>query len=133
MTNKEIVTAWYSALEVNDFNTIKNFMDSKYQFRNPMSSTPISAEEHLGMMDMMKSSFEARHEFDLFIEEENYIVVSGRWSAKHIGDFNGIPATGKLIELYLIDIFNIVDRKVLYHHIEFNPMLIMTQIGATTN
>jgi predicted ester cyclase len=133
MTNKEIIKAWHSALEANDFNTIKNFMDSKYQFRNPMSPTPIGAEEHLGMMDMMKSSFEARHEFDMFIEEDNYVVVSGKWNAKHIGDFNGIPATGKLIELNLIDIFKIVDGKVLYHHIEFNPMQIMAQIGATTN
>ncbi len=41
MTKKEIVKAWYSALEANDFNTIKNMMDSKYQFRHPMSLTPI--------------------------------------------------------------------------------------------
>ncbi len=133
MTNKEIVKAWYSALEINDFNTIKNFMGSTYQFRNPVSPIPINAEEHLGMMDMMKSAFEARHTFELFIEEGNHIVVSGKWNAKHTGDFNGIPATGKLIELYLIDIFEIVDGKVLYHHIEFNPMLIMEQIAETTS
>jgi predicted ester cyclase len=132
MTNKEIVKTWYSALEINDFNTIKNLMDSKYQFRNPMSSTAISALEHLSMMEMMKSSFEARHEFDVFIEDENYVAVSGKWIAKHIGDFNGIPATGKGIELQLIDIFKIIDGKVLYHHIEFNPMSIMVQIGEIT-
>lgn len=107
-------------------------MDSHYQFRHPMSSTPISAQEHLGLMDMMKSSFEAHHEFDVFIEEENHVVVSGKWMAKHVGDFNGIPATGKLIELYLIDIFQFNDGKVVYHHIEFNPMLIMAQIAETT-
>jgi steroid delta-isomerase-like uncharacterized protein len=131
MENKEIVKAWYSALEENDFNTIKNLMDSKYQFRNPMSPIPISAEEHLGMMDAMKSAFEARHEFDVFIEQGNYVVVRGKWIAKHTGDFNGIPATGKLVELHLIDIFNIIDGKVVNHHIEFNPMLIMAQIGVT--
>jgi predicted ester cyclase len=109
MTNKEIVKAWYSALEVNDFDTIKTLMDSKYQFRNPMTPTPMSAEEHLGMMNMMKSTFEARHTIDLFIEEDNYIAIRAKWSARHTGEFNGIPATGKLIELYLIDIFNIVD------------------------
>ncbi|HET7115589.1 MAG TPA: ester cyclase [Hanamia sp.] len=131
MTNKEIVKAWYSALEVNDVTTIKNLMDNKYQFRNPISPMPIGAEEHLRMMDMMKSSFEARHEFDVFIEEENNVAVSGKWIAKHTGDFNGVPATGKSIKLYLIDIFNIVGGKVLFHHTEFNPMTIMAQIGVT--
>ena len=130
MTNKDIVKTWYAALELNDFDTIKNLMDREYRFRNPMSPTPIGAEEHLALMNTMKSTFDARHTFDVFIEEENHVAVSGKWSAIHIGDFNGVPATGKLVELNLIDIFNIVDGKVLNHHIEFNPMLIMGQIGA---
>ena len=92
MTNKEIVKAWYSDLEVNDFNSIKRFMQSKYQFLNPMSPSPINGQKHLAMMNMMKSAFEAHHKFDVFIEE-NYVAVSGKWSAKNIGDFNGIPAT----------------------------------------
>jgi predicted ester cyclase len=132
MNNKEIVNAWYSALEINDFDTIKNLMDSSYQLRHPMSSNPISAKEHLAMMETMKSSFEAHHEFDVFIEDEDYVVVSGKWMARHTGNFNGISGTGKLIELQLIDIFRFNDGKVVYHHIEFNPMLIMAQIAETT-
>ena len=31
MTNKEIVKTWYSALEDNDFNTIKNLRGSKHR------------------------------------------------------------------------------------------------------
>lgn len=129
MTNKEIVRTWYSALETNDFDTIRSLMDDKYQFRNPMTSSPMNAEEHLGMMNMMKSAFEGRHKMELFIEDESHVAVTAKWSAKHTGDFSGIPATGRLVELYLIDVFKIVNRKVVDHHVEFNPMLMLAQIG----
>jgi steroid delta-isomerase-like uncharacterized protein len=129
MSNKEVVKAWYSALEANDFNAIKNLMEDNYQFRNPISPDPVNAEEHLKMMNAMKGAFEARHEFDLFVEQDDYIVVRGKWKAKHIGDFNGIPATGKLVELYLIDIFHIINGKVTGHHTEFNPMRIIAEIS----
>jgi steroid delta-isomerase-like uncharacterized protein len=122
---KEIVKTWIKALDSNDFATIENLMAHNYQFRNPLAPVPISGKEHLGMMYMMKSAFEAEHQIDMIIEEENYVVISAKWKGKHIGEFNGVPATEKVIEFYLIDCFYILDGKVLEHHIEFNPMHLM--------
>jgi steroid delta-isomerase-like uncharacterized protein len=122
---KEIVKTWIKALDANDFETIENLMADNYQFRNPIAPAPISAQEHLGMMHMMKTAFDAQHQLEMIIEEENYVVMSAKWKGKHIGEFNGVPATGKVIEFYLIDCFYIVDGKVLQHHIEFNPMHLM--------
>ncbi|MGZ3955938.1 MAG: ester cyclase [Flavisolibacter sp.] len=122
---KEIVKKWIKALDANDFETIENLMADNYQFRNPIAPAPINGREHLGMMHMMKSSFDAQHQLEMIIEEDNYVVMSAKWTGKHIGEFNGVLATGKVIEFYLIDCFYIVDGKVLRHHIEFNPMHLM--------
>lgn len=126
MTNKEIVKAWIKALDANDFNTIKNLMANNYQFRNPITPNPIGADEHLGMMHAMKSAFEAHHEMDMIIEEDNYVVISGKWKGKHVGEFNGAAATGKSIEFYLIDSYYILNGKVEKLHVQFNPAPLMT-------
>jgi predicted ester cyclase len=47
-----------------------------------------------------------------------------------VGEFNGVPATGKPVEFYFVDLFNIVNGKVTNEHLEMNPMTIMQQITA---
>ena len=45
-------------------------------------------------------------------------------------DTRGVPATGKPVEFYFVDLFQIVNGKVSREHMELNPMTIMQQIGA---
>lgn len=131
MTNKEIVKGSFASIDAKDFTTMKNYMDSKYQFRNPFATEPISSDEHIGMSQMMSSSFsEAIHIIDVMAGDGDYVAVSARWKAKHTGEFNGIPASGNLVEFYFLEMFHIVNGKVLSTHVEFNPMTMMAQLGA---
>ena len=130
MTNKEIAKAWFEAIDKKDFNTVRNLMDTKHKFRNPMTPEPVGTEEHIGMMQMMTSAFEGKHTLSLVFADDNHVAVSGKWNGKHTGDFNGIPATGKNVEFYFVDIFNIVNGKVVNEHFEMNPSAILQQIGA---
>ena len=66
----------------------------------------------------------------MVISEDDYVAISGVWSGKLVGDFNGIPASGKTVELNFLDFYNIVNGKVVNHQIEFNPMTMMAQVGA---
>ncbi|MBK7871633.1 MAG: ester cyclase [Saprospiraceae bacterium] len=132
MTNKEIVKAWYIAMDAQDFGTLKNLMGGKYQFHNPFTPAPVGSDDHIGMSKMMSSSFgNGNHHVEFTVEEGDHVAIRAKWSAKHTGEFNGIPATGNLIELYFLGMFHIVDGKVLSCHIEFNPAAIMTQVSAT--
>lgn len=131
MTNKEIVKAWFAAIDSKDFNTVKGLMDSgKHSFRNPMTPAPVGVDEHLGMMHMMTTAFEGEHTLNLILEENDHVAVSGKWSGKHTGEFNGTPATGNAVEFYFVDLFHIENGKVTKEHFEMNPMSIMVQIGA---
>ena len=131
MTNKEIVKVWFAAIDTKDFSALKNLMDSKYQFRNPFAPAPMGSDEHIGIIQMMSSSFDgAIHIDENMVGEGDYVAMSGKWNAKHIGEFNGIPASGVFVELYFLDMFNIVNGKVVSSHVEFNPATMMAQIGA---
>jgi predicted ester cyclase len=130
MTNKEIVKSWFAHIDNNSFTDVKNLMDANHSFQNPMTPSPVGADQHIGMMQMMTSAMNGAHHLDLILESGNHVVVSGTWKGKHTGEFNGIPATGNPVEFPFIDIFEIVNGKVAKEHLEMNPMLIMQQIGA---
>jgi predicted ester cyclase len=130
MTNKELVKKWFSHIDGHQFAELRKLMDEKHSFRNSMTPTPIGAEQHIGMVQMMTSAIKGEHQLDLILESGDYVTVSGKWKGKHTGEFNGIPATNNSVEFPFIDIFHIVKGKVTDEHMEMNPMIIMQQIGA---
>jgi predicted ester cyclase len=133
MTNKELAKVWFTAIDKNDYNAIKGLMLPDHKFHNPMTPAPVGVDEHLGLMQHMTSSFDGEHHLDQILQDGNYVVVRGRWSGKHIGEFNGVPATGKHVEFSWIDIFEFIDGKVANEYFEMNPVSIMAQIGSMEN
>ena len=130
MTNKEIAKAWFASIDANNFDAVKTLMDTEHQFHSPMTPAPVGVNEHIGMMQMMTTAFKGQHYLDLFISEGDYVTVRGRWTGKHTGEFNGVPATGNQVQFSWMDIFQIVNGKVVNEYFEMNPMAIMQQIGA---
>jgi predicted ester cyclase len=130
MTNKEMIQTWFANIDANNFEGVKNLMDSRHKFHNPMTAAPVGINEHIGMMQMMTTAFKGQHHLDLVITEGNHLVVKGYWTGKHAGTFNGIPASDKTVTFTWIDIFEIVNGKVVTEYFEMNPMSIMQQISA---
>jgi predicted ester cyclase len=64
------------------------------------------------------------------IEEGAKVVVRARFMGTHSGDFNGIPATGKTVELPFIIIYRIEGDKIAEHWLEANNLDLLTQLGV---
>lgn len=126
MTNKEIAKSWFAAIDAKDYATIKEFMHPDHKYHNPMTPEPVSGEEHLGMMQMMATSFTGSHTLDLVLDDGNYAVVHGNYNGKQTGEFNNTPPTGKDVNLSFTDIFEIIDGKIRNETIEMNPMAFMS-------
>ena len=58
--------------------------------------------------------------------------VVGRfiYRGTHTGDFLGIPASGKPVEMRIIDIWRVQDAMFVEHWDELNLMQMFQQIGA---
>jgi predicted ester cyclase len=130
MTPKDFITTWFEHIDGKKFDGLKKLMDKNHQFNNPMAPAPLNSEQHLGMMQMMTASFEGEYLIDKILTEGEWVTARGRWTGKHTGEFNGIPATGKKVEFSWLDMMHIVNGKVVEEYFEMNPMSIMTQIGA---
>lgn len=130
MTKKEIVKTWFAQIDAKNFDAIRSLMAANHSFHNPMTPSALDSEGHIGMMQQMTSAWDGEHICDIVLEDGNYVVVKGRWAGKHVGEFNGIAATGNQVEFTWTDIFEFENGKVTNEYFEMNPMTMMAQIGA---
>lgn len=62
------------------------------------------------------------------------VVARVRLTGTHKGDFMGIPATGRQVDIQLIDIMRLGDDGLVHEHWGvFDEMTLMRQLGAVTD
>jgi len=66
---------------------------------------------------------------DLIAEGEK-VVVRFTMRATHQGDFMGIPATGRPVNVPGIIIYRVADGKIVEHWMHFDAMAMMQQLGV---
>ena len=73
-------------------------------------------------------------EYELFIEEimteGNKVLIQARLTGTHAGEFNGIPATGRSIDLPFAIRYVIENEKISDHWLIADQMLLMEQLGV---
>ncbi|MGA8854140.1 MAG: ester cyclase [Christiangramia sp.] len=65
--------------------------------------------------------------------QDNNIVKHWRFKGKHTGDFFGIPATGKNLDLEGVTLVKMKDGKIMEEHDFMDNMDFMAQLGLVSN
>ena len=73
---------------------------------------------------------DTRFTIDDMIGEGDRVAVRLTTSARQVGDFMGLPPTGKRYEIEEIHVFRLRDGKVVEHWHQFDQMGMMKQLGA---
>ncbi len=79
--------------------------------------------------EFSKAFSDGYHQFDEIIEEDNKVVTIGKFCGTHLGKFQGLPATGKLIEIEVMHIDRLMDGKIASHWGQGNQAGMMKQLG----
>ena len=70
---------------------------------------------------------------DTYIDTGDAIVVEGRFTGTHTAPLMSpqgeIPATGNTIDLHFADIFRVEGDEVVWHHVYFDRLQFMEQLG----
>jgi predicted ester cyclase len=67
---------------------------------------------------------------DDIISEGDKVVVRATFRGLHKGDFNGIPATGKAVDISLMLIYRLANGKVAEHWMNADSLGLLQQLGA---
>jgi steroid delta-isomerase-like uncharacterized protein len=74
---------------------------------------------------------DAHFQIDDMIAEDDRVAVRLTAGARQVGEFMGMPASGRSYEIGEIHIFRVRDGKVSEHWHEFDRTGLMTQLGGT--
>jgi predicted ester cyclase len=100
-----------------------------------MPTGALTQEEHLGVGYAFKSALpDAEMRIDQAVESGDEVVILGHFCGTHEGDLvspgGTIPASGKPLNLRLMDYFKVEDGKIVDHQTLFDQMDMLGQLGA---
>lgn len=89
-------------------------------------------EEVLGMLNYFYHvAFDATATTRVMLFGENSAMVEGDFVGKHIGEFAGIPATGKDVRVPLCVVYDLEEDKIKRGRIYFEMPALMQQLGMS--
>lgn len=128
--NKAIPRRFFKAFETNDQPALKEVLSPDFVAHHPGNPRPLGREEFLQTIGAYKSAFSDQHyTIKDQIAEGDTVVTRTTWKATHSGEFQGLPPTGKRIEIGGIAIARIEDGKIAERWVMVDQLGMMQQLG----
>jgi steroid delta-isomerase-like uncharacterized protein len=129
--NKQLMTQLYDAYNAKDWDKISTFIAADYVEHNPMPNQKPGLEGMKETFTMMTSAFpDFKVTANKIIAEGDHVCNYYTVTATHQGDWMGMPATGKAMNVDGIEIVRIADGKVVEHWEVFDAVKMMQQLGV---
>jgi predicted ester cyclase len=131
--NKAVVRALLEGADRNDISILDETVEPDYADHNPPPfqgpATGIEgAREAFTVATKIFTDWS--HEVVEQFSDGDYVITRVIGRGKHTGDFLGIPASNKDVQMEGIAIHRIVDGKIVEHWGQVDAMGLMMQIGA---
>jgi steroid delta-isomerase-like uncharacterized protein len=115
-TSKQTATRLYELVNAGDVAAIGDLVASTYVEHDPL---PGQGEGREGVIDRFSILVEAlapRFTVEDVIAESDRVVVRWTNQGTHVGEFAGIPATGRTFTIAGIDVYRVDDEGLLAEH-----------------
>ncbi len=64
------------------------------------------------------------------VAEGDRVLVHLRQTGRHTGEYQGTPATGREVDIVVMDLFRVADGKLVEHWAQMDNLGLLKQIGA---
>jgi predicted ester cyclase len=123
---------FYKAFDDRQIDRVLEFLTPNFIAHMPGMLEPLDKEGFKQFTIAFYLTFgQGSHVFDEVIVAENKVVTCGKLVTTHVGEFQGIPPTGKEISLSVMHIDCIENGKIAEHWGHGDILGLMTQLGAT--
>lgn len=129
--NKFFVRRFFEAMDERRYEIMESMLHDEHLLHLPMSEQALNSKEHMEMNKRIQSSLPIVNRiYDDQIAEGDKVVTRGRLSLLHFGEFNGFPATNKIVEVTFIHIMRIKDGLNAEEWDEINFVPLMKTLGV---
>jgi steroid delta-isomerase-like uncharacterized protein len=129
--NKTLNLRWIQAFNERDWQAETGCRNPNYQAFVSGANGPLNADAWEAFLSAFITGFpDARISVDASVAEQE--IVASRWTltGTHLGEFQGVPPTGRKVTMAGIDFSRIVGGKIAEHWAQFDAIGVMQQIGA---
>ena len=128
--NKALVLQFYKAFDDRKMDQALDLLASDFVAHQAGVPEPLNGEgfKQFGMSFYLAFS-QGQHNFDEVIVSDDRVVTCGTFTATHLGEFQGLPPTGKRISLSIMHIDRVEDGKILEHWGQGDALGLMQQLG----
>ncbi|WP_013335079.1 ester cyclase [Gloeothece verrucosa] len=129
--NKSIVLRFYKSFDESQIDQALNLLSPNFTAHLGRVSTPLNKEEfkEFGMKFYLAFS-QSQHRFDEVIVSGDKVVTCGIFTAIHTAEFQGLPATGKQVNLAIMHIDRLENGKIIEHWGYGDALGLMQQLGV---
>lgn len=82
--------------------------------------------------EFYRAAFDAGVEPRMTIFDDGHAVFEGTFVGRHVGEFAGIPATGKTVHVPICIIYDVENEQIKRARVYFELPVLMQQLTATT-
>lgn len=128
--NKTIVLQFYKAFDDRKMEQALELLAPNFIARMAGIPEPLDGEgfKQLGMSFYLAFS-QGKHVFDEVLVAGDKVVTCGTFTATHLGEFQGLPPTGKQISLAIMHIDRVENGKIAEHWGQGDALGLMQQLG----
>ncbi len=128
--NRQLILVFYQCFDDRQMDRAVELLASDFVAHLAGVSEPL---DRAGFRDFGMSFYSAfsggKHQFDEVIVTEDRVVTCGTFFATHVGEFQGLPPTGKQIKLAVMHIDRIENGKIIEHWGQGDVLGLMQQLG----
>jgi steroid delta-isomerase-like uncharacterized protein len=114
--NKETARKLYELLNAAQVEGVADLVTADYEEHDPLPGQGSGREGVLDRFSMLITALAPHFTIQDVVAEGDRVVVRWTHAGTHVGEFAGIPATGKTFEIAGIDIYRVDDDGKLCEH-----------------
>ncbi|MEG4211258.1 ester cyclase [Microcoleus sp. S13_B4] len=128
--NKAIVLQFYKAFDDRKMEQALELLAPNFIAHMAGMPKPLDGEgfKQFGMSFYLAFS-QGQHVFEEVVVADNTVVTCGTFTAKHLGEFQGLPPTDKQISLAIMHIDRVENGKIAEHWGQGDGLGLMQQLG----
>jgi predicted ester cyclase len=128
--NKALVLRFYKAFDDRKMEQALDLLAPNFVAHLAGMPEPLDGEgfKQFGMSFYLAFS-QGQHVFDEVIVSGDRVVTCGTFTATHLGEFQGLPPTGKQISLSIMHIDRVENGKIVEHWGQGDALGLMQQLG----
>jgi steroid delta-isomerase-like uncharacterized protein len=127
--NKDLVGRLYTLINEGRVEQLGDLIAPDYQEHDPLPGQGSGREGAVERFSMITTSLAPHFTVEDLIAERDRVVVRWTNAGTHVGDFAGVPATGRTFTIAGIDIYRVANGQLCEHWHVIDQLGILGQLG----